>query len=290
MIKIKRDSLERFIRAQMQGPGACNNRFCFIDEHADIIDVINTTPGSLYSTAILFPKRTSNDNFVTIPSEEDENQNLVALLDGSDSLETHEESDQDNDINEKTPMLSQAEEDDLYSLSQRFPNTIGISCCLNAEDSDIDSRDIKITISGRYYRKISKSESGNIVVLIQENYPEFEEFYNLYKDRLSTHFVLLSNGLCSATNFTKEYFDVKRNLLDINIELCSKVAKNPNGEFDQTYLAIGSNYRYLKSYKERLWSKLKRIDYDHLTYLSDSEKEKTIAQIRKIELYETFLS
>ncbi len=59
MIKTKRDSLENFIRSQMLGPGACNNRFGFIqeDESNEIVEIINTTPGSLYSTGVLFPKR-----------------------------------------------------------------------------------------------------------------------------------------------------------------------------------------------------------------------------------------
>lgn len=71
MIRTKRDSLERFIRTQMEGPGACNNRFDFIDENMnDITDVINTTPGSLYSTAVLFPKRIPNQNTNPCQSEE----------------------------------------------------------------------------------------------------------------------------------------------------------------------------------------------------------------------------
>ena len=62
MIKNKRDSLEKFIRDQMEGPGACNNRFDYVDndevrDELEAIDVINITPGSVYSTAILFPQR-----------------------------------------------------------------------------------------------------------------------------------------------------------------------------------------------------------------------------------------
>lgn len=60
MIRTKRDSLEKFIRTQMEGPGACNNRFSYLNDNETLedMDVINTTPGSVYSTAILFPKRT----------------------------------------------------------------------------------------------------------------------------------------------------------------------------------------------------------------------------------------
>ena len=55
MIRTKRDSLERFIREQMEGPGACNNQFyCLDDENTQdgSEEVLNTTPGSIYTTAI----------------------------------------------------------------------------------------------------------------------------------------------------------------------------------------------------------------------------------------------
>ena len=60
MIRTKRDSLERFIQEQMEGPGACNNQF-YCEGDAGTQDgseeVLNTTPGSIYSTAVLFPQR-----------------------------------------------------------------------------------------------------------------------------------------------------------------------------------------------------------------------------------------
>ena len=54
MIQTKRDSLEKFIRQQMEGPGACNEHFCCLNNECSEVDeeIINTTPGSLYSTAI----------------------------------------------------------------------------------------------------------------------------------------------------------------------------------------------------------------------------------------------
>lgn len=298
MIKTKRDSLEKFIRTQMEGPGACNSRFDFIDEtheigEMEIVDVINTTPGSLYSTAVLFPKRISKQN--NAPDENDEKTRIeeksLVLQEEGETHETNDETDQDNDFDEKNPALSQSDEDDLYSLSQRFPNTIGISCCLDAHSLNINNKDIKITISGRYYTKIPKNKYPNVLVLIGENYSLFKEFYSEYKERLSPYFLLKSNGISSVENFSKNYSEVKQMLLDINLKICEKTAKDTNGEIDATYKNIGGNYRYLKSYKERLWSKLKQIKDDHVQiYLSDHEKTDIIKRIEKIELYETFLS
>jgi hypothetical protein len=296
MIKIKRDSLEKFIRTQMEGPGACNNRFGYVDESnkdIKIVDVINTTPGSLYSTAVLFPKRLPTKNNPISESNEGINnsKDRVDEPTDDDTTETNNESDQDTDFDDKNPALSQSDEDDLYSLSQRFPNTIGISCCLDPGDLKINSKDIKITISGRYYSKISKSKYSDLVVFIDEDYSQFEKFYNDYKDRFSPYFLLKSNGISSVGNFSKNYQEVKQMLLNINLRICEEIAREGNGSFDNSYANIGGNYRYLKSYKERLWSKLKQIkDEDIQPYLSEQEKVDIIKRIEKIELYETFLS
>jgi hypothetical protein len=295
MIKTKRDSLEKFIRTQMEGPGACNNRFDFIDEtqsEIDIVDVINTTPGSLYSTAVLFPKRIPNPNDNTNQGEEEGkvDEESDTPPDNIETNETNNESDIDNDIDEKNTIMSQSEEDDLYSLSQRFPNTIGISCCLDAGEININTKNVKITISGRYYTKIPKDKYSSVLVFVSENYPQFEIFYNEYKEKLSPYFLLKSNGISSIGNFSKNILDVKQILLDINLRICEEIAKKDNGEFDNSFSSIGGSYRYLKSYKERLWGKLKQITDEGQTYLSDQEKKSIIERIAKIELYETFLS
>lgn len=296
MIKTKRDSLEKFIRIQMEGPGACNNRFEFIDgtlNENKIVDVINTTPGSLYSTGVLFPKRTLNqnkDNSIQSEKNTIEDDDLSITSDEIETNETNDESDIDNDIDEKNAIMSQSDEDDLYSLSQRFPNTIGISCCLDSGGIGISSEDIKIVVSGRYYTKISKEQYANVFVVINENYFQFEEFYKEYQSKLSCYFLLKPNGISSVKSSSIKYQEIKQTILGINLEICEKIAKDSNGSFDTIYTNIGGSYRYLKSYKERLWGKLRLIKDGGKTYLSTQEKKQVLDRISKIELYETFLS
>lgn len=291
MIKTKRDSLEHFIRTQMEGPGACNNRFEFISEKSnEIVDVINTTPGSLYSTGILFPKRMPVKNNDEFNCDEIKNDGETIVFEDPDLSETSNESDTDSDSDEKNNILSQSEEDDLYSLSQRFPNTIGISCCLDSKEADINNEDIVITISGSYYTKVSKENFSNIIVLITEEYDQFVLFFNKFKTELSPYFVLKQNGVASAENFSKKFQEAKQILLDINLNISKEIAIEPNKEVDSVFRNISEKYRYLKSYKEKLWSKLKQIKDDWKTYISDQEKEIIINRIQKIELYETFLS
>jgi len=289
MIKTKRDSLEKFIRTQMEGPGACNNRFKYIDNDEavlDVIDVINTTPGSVYSTAILFPQR--------IPANiESDNQTSFSedKLDGSENGEYSEQGNERDDSNDELDEMvnrSDTDEEDLYSLSQRFPTTIGVSCCLDSTDQRIENDNLTITISGRYYTKISKENFIKVQVCIIEDYLQFKIFFKTYEHLIGSYFLLKENGVSLKQNIIKEFTEIKQLLLSINLSVCETVAKELNGEFDPLYLAIGSNYRYLKSYKEKLWGKLRLVKDGN--YISEIEKSIIMERIRNVELYETFIS
>ena len=68
MIKEKRATLEQFIKEQLIGPGGCNYRYSVFHTDDDVLnpecaygEVLNTTPGSIYSSAILFPLQSKED-------------------------------------------------------------------------------------------------------------------------------------------------------------------------------------------------------------------------------------
>lgn len=257
MIKTKRDSLEAFVHAQMEGPGACMDRFAFKDAE----DVVNTTPGSLYSTAVLFPRRKEVE---------------VSPSSGYDA-------------DEPTSGQSQSEEDDLYSLSQRFPCTIGISCCLDSRGKSIDPNDLNITISGRYYTKISSDEYTQVIIRITNDRDSFDEFFKRFAESLSVFFSPGREGVCLAKNLSaNEYSEVRELLREINKAVCEDVAKESNGNLDQQYTSIKSDYRFLKSYKEKLWGQLRQIKDGE--YLTDTERASLVKRIGEVERYETFIS
>ena len=161
MIQTKRDSLEKFIQQQMEGPGACNNQYYCLGEQNSEEEVVNTTPGSLYSTAILFPDRKNADN-----PEEDQNLSNSYT---SEALETDLELGANEDGSEYDDERRSGDSDeDLYSLSQRFPRAIGISCCLDKKGEPIFSSDLTVTISGRYYTRVNKDEYCKIVIKIED--------------------------------------------------------------------------------------------------------------------------
>lgn len=286
MIQTKRDSLVKFIRQQMEGPGACNGHFyCLGDKEngRENEEVINTTPGSLYSTAVLFPQRRCIDKTVT--QEKTHSQGIDPDLDSDSSYQESQDDNSSEELDERVNRLG-TDEEDLYSLSQRFPNTIGISCCLDKKGEPITSSDLSITISGRYYKKISKEDCCKVMVKVDDEIG-FSSFFDSYKSRLSMFFSIINGGIHLAKDITNEIGTVKETLLTINKELCRKVAILPDNSLDEEYEKIGENYRYLKSYKERLWRKLK---YFKDSYLSENERQAVDKRITEVERYEAYLS
>ena len=158
MIRDKRDSLESFIQEQLIGPGGCGNNFGILsleEEEDTVCEVINTTPGSIYSSAILFPRK---DNQVEIIEEDPTAEENVGDENTSD-----EESDELED--EVKDFGNDEDDEDINSLSRRFPDRIGISCCV--KDTTSLNFNTQITISGRYYKKLT--EKTRLFVNIEDS-------------------------------------------------------------------------------------------------------------------------
>lgn len=290
MIKTKRDSLEQFIRGQMEGPGACNNRFGYRSVESDNIDkpieIINTTPGSLYSTAILFPKRKLQSLITKSSDDQNSEDNAEDLLTNPEEESLNLPSDYEDSSN----TLTQSEEDDLFSLSQRFPNSMGLSCCFDCKESLDNADNLSIIISGRYYSKITKQDREKVYVRIEDHFDEFNSFYKKYENDLKPHFTLNNNTVYATGDLSKSFSEIKNTILAINMLLAKEIATDNDGSLEEEFRKISGQYQYLKSYKERLFRKLKSTKNSGVEYLSESEKQSTIVRISKIELYETFLS
>lgn len=161
MIQTKRDSLEKFIREQMLGPGACLDHYSIKKEDTtegdSVEEVLNTTPGSVYSTGVLFPQRKLAES---TDVQESDNQSETVF-------DSTWDSDDDNlgEGFEEIMNRSQSDDEDLFSLSQRFPTTIGLSFCIEKE-TPISAEDLTICISGRYYRKVLKENYSSIIITI----------------------------------------------------------------------------------------------------------------------------
>lgn len=290
MIRVKRDSLENFMREQLIGPGGCGNNFGIFplnnypdeDESTDkkekfteLCEVINTTPGSIYSSAILFPER------------EDSADDASDTTDGAAGDELDEGDDENSDTLKE--LYEYDAEEDINSLNRRFPNKIAVSCCLNGIE---DIADTIITVSGRHYKKLKESDK------LYVNIEDYERFCEIYKSDLCSNLFKNNFGHKDARLFltnpitdTTELSSFRENLRQLNKDLCREAALNPDKSIDPVYADnnFKDKYKFLSAYKERLFNILKRIENDG-KYLIPSEVEKHKKRIAIIEEFETFIS
>ena len=143
MITKKRDSLEKFIREQLVGPGGCNYRYSVLHSEEEELDaglswgeVLSTTPGSIYSSAILFPQKEIEDTLSAQKSVE------VTPIEDEEEVDETDENANEEEISEERNF---DHTEDIDSLGRRFPNKFGLSCCL-AESKANDGLCIKIDI------------------------------------------------------------------------------------------------------------------------------------------------
>lgn len=283
MIRDKRDSLETFIQEQLIGPGGCGNNYGVYPSHDDdgVCEVLNTTPGSIYSTAILFPRK---DNRSLLLVEEDPIEEETI----GDEILSDEDSDERGD--DMRDMGNHEDDEDINSLSRRFPDRIGVSCCVKNLKSL--TTNTKITISGRYYRKLT--EKTRLYVNIEDNV-FFEKTFTVDKSKelFAPYFTYKDSKLSLSRTISKaqELKDFREKMRELNRYFCALVAKNPNGEFDSIYSeqSFQDKYKLLAGYKERLFKALKRVEKEGEYLPSDKVREYKL-RIAQIEQYETFLS
>lgn len=179
MIQEKRDDLERFIREQLIGPGGTGYRFLDMrdkDHWPEKIDkpleynneLINTVPAAIYSTGILFPV----DDSKNLTDETPKPENADGLADDSAPLENGEldpDEDTSNDEDERPEV-----EVDAQSLNQMYPNTVGLTVCLDKKV--VKDNDLEIIVSGRYYSKLLVHDLHEVGVLLEQNASVFRNF------------------------------------------------------------------------------------------------------------------
>lgn len=282
MIIEKRKSLEQFIEEQLIGPGGCSDRYLLDHNTEDSLEgfsfgeVLNTTPGTIYSSAILFPQKANNNLKYSV---EEENTD-AEVVDESD-FETPEEDTVSEERN-----IDHTE--DLDSLGRRFPNRFGLSCCL---DKDKANDNLNITISGRYYQKVKDIATLRIKV---ENVSGFRAFIE------DVEFVKLMGGIVSLEGDyikivhkipQKQISRTRENLREVNKIFCKKVATNKDGSICSIYSedSFKPEYRFLSAYKERLFSKLNYFDSNGLYTCAGIESD-IKERILNIEEYETYIS
>ncbi len=297
LIHAKRDSLETFIREQMIGPNGCRGHFDLEENDFDnnVDEIINTTPGTIYSTAILFPKEKKSNSTQNLDRENPEAETGLAKDRTATGNESITDDPDEDDVETLTDLYEKRGEneddvnDDAYSANRRFPNMIGISCCL-APSVDWN-RSIKISVSGRYYTQIKGKQREKVQVVIDTAHKEkFDEFYRENREKLAPYFVYdgINNRLKLHVIDYEIEDKVKDLLKNINKQYAKNIAMLPNGTEDPCYTAIPINYRNLLTYKEALFKKLD--SRNEQAQLSDQVRQDIKDRIECIEMYEAILS
>lgn len=285
MIQEKRDSLENFLHEQLIGPGGCNYQFEVFREKEDenlkefsIGEVVNTTPGSIYSSAILFPRQDDKEKGVFTGLEDEGTPNDPQNDDDPDSTEDEETEEEKNlDFGE-----------DIDALGRRFPNRFGVSCCLKGEDIN---QDLHIRITGRFYKKVKEPLSVRIKVGNVDDLTNFinrEEFKEKFGKLIS-----IENGRIKILKTIKdsELKDYRDKLRELNIAVCKEVATNQDGSLCPIFneASFKPEHRFLSAYKERLFSFMAKVDEDG-NYACAGQEDSIKERIADVEKYETCIS
>lgn len=270
LIDKKREELEKFIEEQMIGPGGCAWRFGK-NGLAAPEEILNTTPGSVYNTAILFPEKRRAADHRGQDQEENNGQEDADV----DSIDTENSGTDDRDKDNGNSDL-----DDDFSFEHRFPNAMAISCCLN-ENVDLN-HDVIIRITGRYYRKIvNRDDKNSVFISIPENRIEVLRIHLASDDFLNNHFKLEERSLYANFENIGGSF-ISEHVKELNRTWAKSIRNNVHntGWGERLFENVKEEHLLLSVCRRKLFDKLKDRN-------TDPQYAKTIKElIDKIGQYE----
>ncbi len=286
LFKIKRDSLQTFVKEQLIGPeivgekgsedgqyiedgqGAFEGRFGFENGNGDIVDA---TPGTIYCSGILFPKKESSKSNDIIIDTSNVSENMTSAIVVNDPSE-----DESDIVDDDTPL---DDSDDEKQITQRFPNIFGLSCCLNK--SQISAPDLSIYISGRHYTKILGEDILKLFVNVPKSQlPVVESLAT--SSPLNSYFRIDNGRLYLIITDSNQYSAAKSAIDDIDRNYAETIATS-SGSTDPCYRPATSTFRrMLTSYKDKVYETFKTEP--------KSNHASIVAKIDKIERYESALA
>lgn len=213
-IKIKRASLEAYLREQVIGPGAGRNRvvrtnkdtnFPFLNQKFSYNseEALTVVPSIYYSSGILFPNKgkKNHPNDTTNNGFDETEDNTIG--------ETIEDTDDNNNLEER----NLSDDDDGVQMDQMFPKTMGLTFCMKADN--LKKEGFEIELSGRHYKRIPDNDIENFGVLMELSKNEFIKVLNTELGdfgKLLSYFKIEEIG---SFCFVKQYLNYpKINLLD----------------------------------------------------------------------------
>ena len=252
MIKIfNKESLERFIKEQTQGPGIGGYRFVNLASnwHAEKnlytevpinnnTEILNTMPASLYSTGILFPKDGSDSADIGV--QDDTNTSEDDLEEDSEQLKNNTED---------------VESESSFELNQMFPQTMGLTFCM--KEDFLKAGILNFNISCRYYRKLEKNDLDKIGVLCEVNSEALNKF--IMRNGLSNYLSIVDLGVNKVLKAT-------RRLSNEDVKVINQILRSINQEKSeeifkrfQSYINYKNSVSNLSSLIQIIFTELKKI-------------------------------
>ena len=257
MIVNKRNSLEQFVREQLLGPGSERFKYIALQDNSyreelesQILlnnrnELISSVPGAIYSTGVLFP------------------------LDHSGNVDSADNSEGEVDENSFNNGL---DDDESRALNQMFPNTMGISFCVNKRNFKRENPEF--TINCRHYSKIRASQTLNTCGVRLEGTKEWFEAHltsSAIPELEIFQLVDLDNFVAITCNRIPENIGgIKQGLRSYE----KSVAEGAGADEDQ----------YLSGYKNYLYYRLKN------EILEETEREQILGKLEILESCENFSS
>lgn len=177
-IKMKRYSLESYLREQIIGPGAGRNRIVRTNKKQEFSalmkpyienteEALVVVPGVYYSSGILFPNKGQNYTIDLKSTESDEK-------DFFDYSKTDiEEIDDNNNVEERNLL----DTDEAIQMDQMFPKSMGLTFCMKTDD--LEKEGFEIELSARHYKRVSNEDIEHFGVRIELNRNNFQEFLKI---------------------------------------------------------------------------------------------------------------
>jgi hypothetical protein len=276
----KRNSLERFIREQTLGPGINGNRFVDL-ENEDLItktlikeesinystEILDIVPAAIYSTGILFPEEIKEDGNSSCQQDIINNE----IISNADDVEIDSQDNSEDDI----------ESSDSMTIDQRFPKTMGLTCCL--DESFLSKKTIEFKVNFRYYQKLKQDKEGKYNskygLLCEVNHEEIQKFiaqYELNAFRIQTinenHFLLLSKLTPEEITQTKTRIrEIQKQIAETLFDLTNSISTIPQ---------LTKVTCYLSSLKSSIYYELKN------SITNDETRKKLYEVSQRIELVE----
>jgi hypothetical protein len=231
----KRESLERFIREQILGPGI--NGYRYVDlENEELVnktlageipikystEILDIVPAAIYSTGILFPEDKSGTC----------KQGIV--LDNNEQAEKKDDTEEVDSQNSSSEDIEATED---VELNQMFPRTMGLTCCL--DEQFLNKKTIEFKVNFRYYQKLKQDKEGKFNnkygLLCEVNPDEIQKFITKYelnsfrvKSINENHFLLLTKLSSEVIIQVKTRIrEIQKQIAELLFDIANAMSKIP---------------------------------------------------------------